>query len=94
LDKSFIETMNVDPAIVQSSTQTALFALSLDASTGNVGQPPSQVHLPGMNQGDDHPQAGGEMTQVRPGLGLTHPGFQGMVETGVLFHSIPGFEWY
>jgi len=28
------------------------------------------------------------MTQVCPGHGLTHPDFQGIVQTGAFFHSI------
>jgi len=66
--------------------------LGLMPSAREIGQPPGQIDFPSVNQGNDHPETGGQMRQVSPVRELTHPGFQGRVEAGVFFTAFQGLS--
>lgn len=72
------------------TVDSALLALGKLTATGEIGQPSRYVNAPCVYHSHDRPQFGFEMTQMLPDTGLTHRGFQGIVERGVFVHSILG----
>ncbi|NJL56701.1 hypothetical protein HC928_17240 [bacterium] len=44
-----------------------------------------------MNQGTDHPKAGGQVSSMAPGTTLTQPEIQGMIKAGVFSQHYYGY---
>lgn len=86
--------MNIDAAVVQPSTDPALFTLCLLSTTGQVRQPPGETNFAPLEQGHHHPQAGRQMSSMSPGDRLTQPTVQGIIERGAFIHGVLAFEWY
>ena len=57
-----IEAVDVDATIVEPASDASLLALGIVTSTGNVGDPPSQVDFTSLNQGSYHPKTGGQVS--------------------------------
>ncbi len=66
--------MNIDAAIAQPASDSPLFTLGKQSSTGQIRQPFREVDCSGLDDGDDHPDAGSQVAQMRPGDVLTQPG--------------------
>lgn len=49
-----VQTMNVDPRLMKPTVDASLLALGILATARNVGDPPSQIDLPSLDQRDDH----------------------------------------
>ena len=94
LDDGFVESVDVNPAIAEPSSDASLLALSIVPPARKVGSPSRQVDFAGLNQGGYHPQARCQVAQVYPVVTLTQPTPQGMVEAGVFFTAFLSFEWY
>lgn len=89
-----VELMDVEARVIEPAADVPLFALSILTSAGQVGEPASQIDFSGLEQGDRHPQASGQMGLVDPRTGLPQPSLQSIVEGGVLFTGIDAYEWY
>jgi hypothetical protein len=86
--------MDIDAGITQPAPYPALLTLRKAASARQMGQPSRKIDFARLNQGDCHPDAGGQMSQMSPVIRLTQPTLQGIVKRGVFLTAFVEFEWY
>ena len=84
--------MDVNSGITEPTAHPALLTLGKMTSARQMRQPSGQVDFACLNQGDYHPHAGGQMSQMSPFTRLTKPSLQGIVEVGVFFTAFMGLS--